>query len=153
MRIIGYIKKPALLTLFSALLFTGASQSCAQEADEHLKISLELASDTLTPGAASEIVLTIRPKKGFHVNAVPPVGFALDSGAVATLTDSLIAAQDTATGYLDVRSPVRQGFTLRASQRTGRYELAGTLTYYYCSDAEGWCRREKTPFSLPFTIR
>jgi len=153
MRLTSRIGKPALLSILSVFMLTVASRSGAQEAGEHLKISLETASDTLSAGATSEILLTFRPRKGFHVNAVPPMGFAVDSGALATLADTIIIHRDTATGYLDTRQKVRQTFSIVESPATGPYKLNGTLTYYYCSDAEGWCRREKTPFSLPIYIR
>ncbi len=152
-------EKPVRIALFSLfslcglLAPAGISPVNAQDEDDHLKISVEIAADTLAAGTASELLVTFRPKKGFHVNAVPPVGLELDSGVVATLADSVIVPRDTATGYMDTRGTVRQRFTLLGSAAAGRTELSGTLTYYYCSDEEGWCRRVKMPFSRNVVVR
>jgi hypothetical protein len=145
--------KPALAALLCLFALAAPPRADGQDASEHLKITLELSSDTIAAGGASEILLSFHPKKGFHVNAVPPVGFALDSGSVAALADTVVVARDTGTGYLDVRSKVRQPFTVAKTAPRGRSELKGQLTYYYCSDEEGWCRREKLPFSLPVILR
>jgi len=150
------IEKPyrfALICLICLWGLSGGARANAQNEEDHLKISLELAADTLGAGAGSEILVRFRPDKGFHVNAVPPVGFELDSGAVATLTDSVTVPLDTATGYLDTRREVRQPFTLSRSATNGKAELTGTMTYYYCSDEEGWCRRVKLPFSASLYVR
>ena len=35
----------------------------------------------------------------------------------------------------------------------GSSGISGTLTYYYCSDSEGWCRREKKQFTVAVTVK
>lgn len=142
-----------LFCLWGLAVITGGSRAVAQDDETHLKISIGIAGDTLGPGAASEILVSFRPGKGFHVNAVPPVGFELDSGSVATLADSVTVPRDTSTGYMDTRMKVRQGFTISPKAVPGPAEIAGTLTYYYCSDVEGWCRRVKLPFSRSVYVR
>jgi len=142
-----------IFTLLAVFTVLGGSGLRAQNADEHLKISLKLAADTVASGGSSEILLSFTPRKGFHVNAIPPVGFALDSGSAALLADTTIVPRDTATGYLNVRDAVRQPLTISASIAPGVHELRGTLTYYYCSDEEGWCRKERHPFALSLVVR
>jgi len=156
---LDHLEKPLRIALFylfplcGLLAPAGISPVNAQDEEDHLRISVEVATDTLGAGAASELLVTFRPKKGFHVNAVPRVGFELDSGVAATLADSVVVPRDTTTGYMDTREPVRQPFTLLKSAAAGRTELSGTLTYYYCSDKEGWCRRVKIPFSRNVVVR
>ncbi|HLB00440.1 MAG TPA: hypothetical protein VJO14_03555 [Bacteroidota bacterium] len=116
-------------------------------------ISIESAADTLRAGGSSEILLRFTPDKGFHVNAVPPVGFSLDPVSAATPGDSVIVPRDSSTGYMDLRRPVRLPFIMAKSLPAGPRQLRGTVTFYYCSDEEGWCRRVKRPFSLPLFIR
>ena len=140
---------PALIAL--ALPSTAVSQP--KDAEAHVGVAVTSSRDTLAPGAAAEIRIAFSPKKGYHVNAVPPMAVKLDTAAPARLTGSIVIPSDTATGYLKSSLPVRQPFTLAKSAAAGRAALKGVLTYYYCSDAEGWCRKENLPFTLPVTVK
>ncbi len=121
--------------------------------DPHVRITVSALSDTLAPGSASELRIDFKPSKGFHVNAVPPMAVEFDSGSAALHGGKIVIPSDTATGYLDPGLPVRQPFSLSKSPGRGRSTLAGTLTYYYCSDEEGWCRRERLRFAVPVSVR
>jgi hypothetical protein len=90
------------------------------------------------------------------VNAVPPMAVAFDSSpsaAPARKGGKIVIPSDTSTGYLKPSLPVRAPFTLAAASPKGRSELKGVLTYYYCSDVEGWCRKETLRFSVPITVK
>jgi hypothetical protein len=124
-----------------------------KDAEAHVGIAVTSSRDTLAAGAGAEIRIAFSPKKGYHVNAVPPMALKLDTAAPARLVDTIIIPSDTATGYLKSSLPVRQAFTLAKSAAAGRAVVRGVLTYYYCSDAEGWCRKENLPFTLPVTVK
>jgi hypothetical protein len=144
------------LILTAALLAVCPPRGRAQEkspTDQNVAIAATLSRDTVARGAGAEVVFTVRPKKGFHVNAVPPLGVAFDSTARATKGGKIVIPTDTSTGYLKPSLPVRQPFTLAAAAPKGRTQLKGVLTYYYCSDAEGWCRKETLRFSIPITVQ
>lgn len=142
------------LALFvAAALAWFASPAPAQDAGPDVRITVTALRDTLAPGASSELRVSFRPSKGFHVNAVPPMSVEFDSGSAARHDGKIVIPADTATGYLDPASPVRQPFSVPTSARRGPSTLEGTLTYYYCSDAEGWCRRERVRFAVPVSVR
>jgi hypothetical protein len=143
------------LALLAALSAWAPSPVAAQEkgAETHVPIAASVSSDTLAPGAGAEVRFTFTPKKGYHVNAVPPMAVAFDSASPARNSGKIVIPSDTTTGYLKSSQPVRQPFTLAASAPKGRTALKGVLTYYYCSDAEGWCRKENLPFTLPVTVK
>lgn len=142
--------------LVFALLLTGAVPAAAQptgDPEEDVRITFAPETDTLNPAAPGALLIRFAPRKGFHVNAVPAMSVAFDSLSAANLRDSMTVPQDTATGYLDSRRPVRQPFALKKGLRRGKAGISGILTYYYCSDAEGWCRREKKSFTVPVTVK
>jgi hypothetical protein len=143
------------IILLAALAAGAPRPALSQEKapDNDVSVVASLSRDTLAPGAGAELLFTFRPKKGFHVNAVPPMAVAFDSAAPAKDGGRIVIPSDTSTGYLQSSLPVRQPFTLRASAAKGRSELKGVLTYYYCSDAEGWCRKENLRFAAPFTVK
>lgn len=43
--------------------------------------------------------------------------------------------------YLDLTLPVTFPVTLDASAPRGAHDAKGTVTYFYCSKREGWCRK------------
>lgn len=140
---------------FSLLLpFSGAL--IAQDApgtERDIRIAYTSDPDTLKPGDAGTLLISFIPRKGFHVNAVPPMSVKFDSLSPAELRDSLNIPQDTSTGYLNTAESVRQPFALKKDLKPGKAEIPGTLIYYYCSDTEGWCRREKESFTIPVVLK
>lgn len=145
----------ALIFMIAAVSPLPAQKSGAQAngEDQHVAVALSLAQDTLRPGSDGELLVRFTPRKGYHVNAVPPVAVRFDSASPARDRGRVGIPTDTATGYLRSSEPVRRPFTLAAGAARGRAELRGVLTYYYCSDAEGWCRKENMPFALPVTVK
>jgi hypothetical protein len=148
----------ALLALVAAA--AGARPAAAQGTaapsgadDVHVTVKLAASPDTLRPGAGAELLIAFSPKKGYHVNAVPPVSVSFDSAAPAREEGKLAIPSDTATGYLKSSLPVRRPFRLTPSAGRGPAKIGGVLTYYYCSDAEGWCRKENMPFAVPVVVR
>jgi len=143
------------LFLTAALVVGATAPAPGQGKTEEINVGIAaaLSRDTLSPGAGAEVLFTFKPKKGFHVNAVPPMAVAFDSAAPAKNGGKIVIPSDTATGYLKPASPVRQPFSLSAGAKKGRSELKGVLTYYYCSDTEGWCRKENLRFSVPLTVK
>ena len=137
------------------LCIAGTTRAVSQDAEKepHVSIAVAAARDTLAPGAGTEILFTFSPKKGYHVNAVPPMAVQFDSTSPARAGGKIAIPADSATGYLRTSLAVRQPFTLARSAERGRAELKGVLTFYYCSDAGGWCRKENLRFTLPVTVK
>ena len=52
--------------------------------------------------------------------------------------------------FLDL---VKQQFQLSPGAPHGPVTLKGTLTYYFCSDKEGWCSKYKQPVEIALTVR
>jgi len=59
---------------------------------------------------------------------------------------------DKETGFLSTADPVEQRLAVSPTAATGTDTLEGTIVYYFCSDAEGWCRKQTQSISLPIHI-
>ncbi len=145
------------LPLTTMVLVFAAAQSTAQLIDDprtvsHVKVYASLSKQTFRNGETGELRLTIAPEEGYHVNANPPVELVIDSGKVVQLKGELSQAVDRSNGTLSTRSPLRQTFYVPSTVTPGAHIIKATVTYYYCSDIEGWCVKFRQPVSFSFTV-
>lgn len=122
--------------------------------NEFVTVDVRLAQSKLKAGGNGKIIISLKPKKGIHININPPMDFRLSGNAVGTLNGTLdfsTIKKDTAH-YLDPSKPLTQSLTLSKSIKPGPVSLHGTFIYFYCSDAEGWCSRFKLPIDLTVTV-
>ena len=88
------------------------------------------------------------------INEVPAPRLKLDAGP-ATVIPPATPARVGAPGaahYLDLTLPVTFPVTLAPGTPRGTHELAGTVTYFYCSKREGWCRKGTTDVAFPIAV-
>lgn len=121
--------------------------------NRHVKFSLTPISQTVQAGGTGEIIISLKPDKGIHINLQPSIDLRLDSTAGVRESGALQLRKLDTANYLDPSKPLRQLFTVAKTQRPGTLTLRGTLTYYYCSDAEGWCSRFKQPVALTVIVK
>lgn len=122
--------------------------------NEHVDFTATLKKNRLAGGSTGVLFFTLKPHKGIHVNLEPPIGIRMENDSLATLTGDLELSslkKDT-TKYLDASKPISQKFMLSKLAGTGTKIVKGTLTYFYCSDAEGWCSRFRQPFEVTLTV-
>lgn len=92
--------------------------------------------------AGAEVAVTLSPRDhDIKVNRSPAPRLALDaSQKVLSLRPVKTEKGEKKEGYLDTTFPVVFPVELAPDVR-GTPAVKGTLTYYYCSKAEGWCRK------------
>lgn len=137
-----------LRLLPAILLLIGATSL-----NEYVGLEVRPALAEMRPGESGVIELRFRPADGIHVNSDPPVQFTLDSGGAVILDGKPVMTTDARTGYLSAKAPVTQKVTLGSAAAPGRLTVKGTVTYFYCSDTEGWCNRQKQPVKFTITVR
>src|SRR4051812_17928137 len=116
----------------------------------HFAVSAELR----TPKAnASEVAVTFTPKDpDVRINVTPPPRLKLDP------SQKLLAEKPAARHaageekYLDTTFPVVFPVALLGTARAGE-TVKGSVTYYYCSHREGWCRRGIADVEIPVKAR
>ena len=118
--------------------------------NDSVKLEVVPVPGTMHPGTRGIIELRFSPADGIHINTTPAMAFSLDTGATVRLSGNPIVTADSTTGYLVASTPVRQHITVPPDLRPGQHTVRGTVIFYYCSDNEGWCNRQKEP--VEFTI-
>lgn len=147
-----------LLTVVAS--FIAQFDAGGNPANEYIQISVKVEKDGLKAGGQGRLLFTIKPKAGFHVNLEPPITLALAEEKNFTLLakkfipDSTIQEITTKDGYkiFNPAAPVAFGFKAAKSLKPGKHTLQANLTYYYCSDAEGWCSFTTEAFPVTVTI-
>jgi hypothetical protein len=111
---------------------------------------LTASPPSLKAGQPGELLLRFRPASGIHIAGEPAVTIHLDTTSVVVPGGPLTQETDSTSGSLRANVPVRLRVALRPGAEPGTYLSRATVSYFYCSDAEGWCRKKSD--ILPFTI-
>jgi hypothetical protein len=141
----------AFILLPSFLAVTFGSEAPEKE-NKYVKVRVALASDTVRTGSRSTILITLSPSNGIHINVDPAVEVTLEKNKFVTLDGEPEMSTDKETGFLATSAPVEQQIDINALARPGRYVVKGTIVYYFCSDAQGWCTKFAQPFSLRVNV-
>jgi hypothetical protein len=145
--------------IFASLLFINSQPAAASD---DVKITAKAAKDTLRAGKEGRLLFQMQPNAGLHVNVVPAITLELlDAKNFTVLSkkfapDSTNKTVTTKEGYeiLDPSHPQPVAFTVKVAKNTkpGKYSLKAKLTYYYCSDAEGWCSFAHEEFVINLVV-
>jgi hypothetical protein len=94
------------------------------------------------------------------INDVPAPRLKLEAGP-ATVAATPARPEAPAKGgpagagpghYLDLTLPVTFPVTLAPGTPRGSHDAKGTVTYFYCSKREGWCRKGTAEVAFPITV-
>jgi hypothetical protein len=139
-----------MLAIFTLHAFVAAEEPTKTPVNEHVKFSITLKERSLKTGGAGNLLIRLQPKKGIHINLKPAISIAYDSTGIIARTDTpMIPATDT---FLNTSKPIQQHIMLASGLKPGKAVIKGVVTYFYCSDAEGWCSRFKQSFELPVRV-
>jgi hypothetical protein len=103
------------------------------------------------PGAPAVVAIRFTATDpAVHVNADPAPRFKLDPQQTVLVDQSLAPAKPEPTArYLDsARFPV----AIASGAPKGLQSAKGTLTYFYCSKREGWCRKGSAELEIPVLV-
>ena len=139
----------------AVVLLAGSPLAVANGAttNDYVRLEVRPASALMRPGASGVIEFHFFPADGIHVNADPPVQFSLDSAVTVIISGKPVMTTDPATGYLSTGVPVKQEISLPRSSNARQVTVKGTVTYFYCSDSEGWCNRQKERVEFTITLK
>ncbi|MBI1803681.1 MAG: hypothetical protein HY033_07525 [Ignavibacteriae bacterium] len=142
------------LLVLRLAVFASGNGSSLPAANKYVQYSAKVQQTPWKPGTTGTLLLKLTPQQGIHINTQPPIVVILDDSSSITLVGKPkfgTVKADTSV-YLDASKAIRQSFTVARSAAPGPLLLKGTLTYFYCSDAEGWCSRFKQPISVTVTV-
>lgn len=118
--------------------------------NKYVHVYTSVKPATIKAGGNAEILFTFATQEGIHINLDPPIEVELDK-KFATL-GKLDVPKAKGIEYLNLKKPVKQSFTLNKKLKPGKHLLKGTLTYFYCSDEEGWCSRFQQAIQLNIVV-
>jgi len=111
------------------------------------------------PGANGTVVVTFQPKDpDVHVNRDPAPRFKLDPEQRVLVDKQPPAprrggsADLEAAGFFEAGTPVSFAVAPVPGLAKGDHEAKGTVTYFYCSKRDGWCRKGTAEVEIPVTV-
>jgi len=145
------------MTLLSGLLMAGALFESAPK-PTHFDVTA-----TFIPArrnASGEVAIQFVAKDpDVKVNELPAPRLKLEAGPATVAAPARPAAKamggPAGAGpghYLDLTLPVTFPVTLAPGTPRGSHDAKGTVTYFYCSKREGWCRKGTAAIEFPITV-
>jgi hypothetical protein len=110
-------------------------------------------------GANGAVAVTFDTKDpDVHVNRDPAPRLALDPDQ-KVLVDRQPprarrggSADVEAAGFYEPGAPVSFAAAVSPAAPKGDHEVKGTVTYFYCSKRDGWCRKGTTEVEIPVVV-
>ncbi len=140
----------AFFTAVLTTVFIATAALCAQP-NPHVRLEAK-GPAVMKIGAASDVQIFFRPKKGIHINYDPSPEVEAAKHSVAAAVGTPKAAKD-AKDYLDTSKPLVVPVTLGAGAPKGRQTLKLRVVYFLCSDADGWCNRDEQTVEISVTVK
>ncbi len=125
----------------------------AGKTNSYVEFSASVEVSAGSSGGGGTLLFTLKPVEGIHLNSQPAPTFVVDSSSGVKTSGGLELTTLEKSTFLNPKKPIRQKFTFPAATKAGTVNVKGTLIYYYCSDAEGWCSRFKQPVDLTVTVK
>jgi len=154
-----YNLKSSMKSVIISILICSFILSCsllagdASKVNEYVKVDIKVKQKYMKPGETGELKITFKPKSGIHINLDPPLSIKIDSTADVRSSGKFDIPKSTKKGYFDITKTAKQQFTLSRKITSGTVLLKGMLSYFYCSDTDGWCSRFKQPFEFTISIK
>ena len=145
------------MTLLVSLLLAGALLDGAPK-PTHFDVKASF-TPAKRNGAGEVGVHFVAKDPDVKINEFPPPRLKLERGpaTVAVPTRPVAAMKGGESGaapghYLDLTLPVTFPVTLDPTTPRGSHDATGTVTYFYCSKREGWCRKGTTEVAFPISV-
>ena len=125
--------------------------------EEHFSVSAAYVPPA-KPGATGTVAVGfLAADPDVKVNQEPAPRLKLDAAQTVLVDRQPPAARKGEPGgepkYLDTALPVNFPVSLSPKATKGEHTVKGTVTYFYCSKTEGWCRKGTADVEFPVTVR
>ncbi len=142
----------SVLVLALLLPTAGPGGRFTSKANKNVACEISLAPAKVKAGSAGTLTMRLSPAKGIHINTTPEIELTVDTLNGLSWGSAPDVPKDAKSGYLQPKKPVTFRYAVGSGVPAGRYTMKGTVKYFYCSDAEGWCNRYAQPFELTITV-
>ena len=145
------------MTLLAGLLVAGA---LFESAPRPIHFDVTATFVPARRSSSGEVAIQFVAKDpDVKINEVPAPRLKLEAGpaTVAPPVRPAPPAKGSPAGaepghYLDLTLPVTFPVTLAPGTPRGSHDAKGTVTYFYCSKREGWCRKGTTEVAFPIAV-
>ena len=143
--------------LSSTLVYTLAPLLALAGASKHVDVMASYAAPE-KEGASPAVVVSLQPlKPDIRVNETPAPRLKLDAAQEILVYEppkkvSGEFPDPNNPKYLDPLVPVRFDVAVAEGARVGSHTVQATVSYFYCSKREGWCRKGKKEVELLVTV-
>ncbi len=131
----------ALAMVFALSIIGSEAPGAETKQNEYVRVEAALSKQTVMPGDKIDLEVMFKPVEGIHVTADPATKISVRPSTVAQLRGKQSQAVDSSTGYLFTEEPVKQPIRISSAASPGKHLLNAEVTYYFCSDEAGWCRK------------
>lgn len=138
----------AVLAVLFIFMYSGGESGT----DTFVTTRVAVKDSVVRAGSEGTILISFVPVDGIHITSTPAVTMSLEKNSPFAIRKPAGFKTDKKTGFLATSSPVEQRFVVAKDSSPGTHVLRGTITYYFCSDEEGWCRKSTHPVELKLTI-
>jgi hypothetical protein len=147
------------MMLFSTILAAGALFQGAGAPAPHFDVRASFSAPR-RGGPAEVAVQFVARDPDVKINEIPAPRLKITSGPATVVTapgKPPAGAKDGGSGsepgrYLDLTLPVTFPVTVDPSAGRGSHDVKGTVTYFYCSKREGWCRKGTADVGFPVAV-
>ncbi len=133
--------KPALTMILALSLIGSEASGAGTKQNEYVRVEIALPKQPVMPGDNVDLLVTFKPIEGIHITGDPAVKISVSPSTVVKLRGKQSQVVDSSTGYLSTKEPVKQQISLSSTASPGKHLLNADVTYYFCSDEAGWCRK------------
>ena len=140
---------------FIAVLAAGIAHAAGPQ---HFTLSTSYLPPAKASGNGIIAISFIPTDPEIHVNEAPAPRLKLDP-AQTILVDKQappserVTPYDPATAkYIDLALPLSFPVAIAKGAPKGAQSVAGTVTYFYCSTREGWCRKGSTDIAVSVQV-
>ena len=143
------------------LLLMAAMTAPAPTPDAPVKISVAVAPSPAVPGQDAAVTVTLQPGPGIKVNKYPKIKLqvAAAAGVVGAAEGSIGESRPPASDQLESNyykggvDPLVVQLPVDAAATSGKHDVTGRVSYFYCVAASGYCAPAKVDVSIPLTVR
>lgn len=143
--------------MMATLLLQGALQMTPSAMpSQHFEVTAGYEAPT-KKGAPATVLFEFKkkdPDVNVNEDPAPRLKFATGAALVAPKPpkSSGQIADPATVQYLDISKPVRFPVTLAPGAASGPTTIRTTLSYFYCSKRENWCRKGTADFDLAVVL-
>jgi hypothetical protein len=124
-------------------------------------VSISVAPEPASPGSDAAVTVVLKPGPGIKLNKYPKIKLQVPaSPGIVAAADGAIGAsapppsdQLESNYYKGTVDPLVVRLAVDPSASSGRHEVHGRLSYFYCVAASGYCAPAKVDVSIPITVR